>query len=223
MSRRTRILLIVALGLVAVLVAILLGVYFALRSEPAFYRQAMQTKSDALKKGSEQMLKQVGALQSVMNRSGRWQADITAEEINGWLAVDLRRNHPHLLPPTIYDPRAAIDASEITIACRYQGGGVNTVLSLAFRPYVPEPSVLALRIVRGRAGGLPLPLKGVLDGISKGATEMRFRLRWAQSGADPVALISLPSDDGDRVVRIESIELRKDAIHISGVTERRKP
>ncbi len=157
-----------------------------------------------------------------MNRHGPWHVVITAEEINGWLAVDLRKNHPNALPASVHDPRVVIEPNEVTVACRYDRGGVDSVLSLTLQPYVPEPSVVALRIVRGRAGMLPVPLKNVLDGISKGAAEMQLRLRWAQVGSDPVALISLPDDDADRVVRIKSLELRKGEIDVSGLTERRK-
>jgi hypothetical protein len=68
-----------------------------------------------------------------------------------------------------------------------------------------------------------VPLKNVLDGISKGAAELGLRLQWAHSGSDPVALFFLPNDsDASRHVRIESLELRKGEIHISGITERRK-
>jgi hypothetical protein len=223
MSRRKRLLWIVAVGLVVLVVAVLLGLYFALRHEPAFYRAAMEAKPEVLEKASDRMLKHIGALQSAMNRRGPWHVVITAEEINGWLAVDLRNNHPNALPPSVHDPRVAIEPNEMTIACRFKSGGVNSILSLTFQPYLSEPSVVALRIIRGRAGALPVPLKSVLDGISKGAAEMQLRLKWAQAGNDPVALISLPDDDeADRIVRIESLELRKGEIHVSGVTERRK-
>jgi len=83
--------------------------------------------------------------------------------------------------------------------------------------------VVALRIVRARAGALPVPLKRVLDGISKAARDMQIRLEWRQAGNDPVALLSLPEDpEADRVVRIESLEVVDGEIRIVGVTERRK-
>jgi hypothetical protein len=220
MSRRTRWLS--AILLVAAIVAAIVGIYFALRHEPAFYREALETKRDVLEKGSDRMLKQIGALQGAMVRSGRWQADITADEINGWLAVDLRKNHPNALPPSVHDPRVVIEPNEIDIGCQFDHWGGRTVLSLAFQPYVPEPNIVAFRIIRGRAGALPAPLKDVLDGISRAAAQLRLRMRWAQSGGDPVALISMPDDDADCVVHIESIELRKGVIRITGVTERRK-
>jgi uncharacterized protein YpmS len=224
MSRKGRRIAVIGLAAILILIALAIwGVYLAIRHEPAFYREAMETRSDVLEKASDRMLKKIGALQSVRNRSGRWQEVITAEEINGWLAVDLRKNHPNALPPSVSNPRVAIEPNEMTVACRFERGGVTSVLSLTFQPYLPEPSVVALRIVRGRAGMLPVPLKDVLDGISKGAAELHLRLRWAHAGNDPVALISLPDDDdADRVVRIESLELRKGEICVSGITERRK-
>ena len=54
------------------------------------------------------MLRDIAAIESAVNTPGRWQTTITAEEINGWLAVDMVKNHPKLLPPTFHDPRVAI-------------------------------------------------------------------------------------------------------------------
>jgi len=222
MSRRTRLLLFVAVGLVVLIALVLLGLYLAVRHEPAFYREAMGIKPDVLEKASDRMLKNIGALQSAMARRGRWKAVITAEEINGWLAVDLVKNHPNTLPPSVHDPRVAIDPNGMTMACRYEGG-VSSILSLTVQPYVPEPNIVALRIVRGRAGMLPVPLKTVLDGLSKAAADMQLRLKWVQAGNDPVAMLSLPEDDdADRVVRIETLQLADGEIRVSGITERRK-
>ena len=216
--------IVVIIGGTAFLVAlVLLGLYFAVRHEPTFYRDAMETEPAVLEKGSDRMLKKIGGLQSAMTRPGHWEAVITAAEINGWLAVDLRQNHPNALPPQAQNPRVAIEPNEITVACRYNRAGVDSIVSLTFQPYLPEPSVVALRSVRCRAGMIPLPLKDVLDGISKGAATMQLRLKWAQAGSDPVALISLQNDDdAARVVRIESLEVCKGEIHVSGTTERRK-
>jgi len=222
MSRRPRRIVVTVVGAAVLVALVLLGLYLAVRHEPAFYREAMGIKPAVLEKASDRMLKKIGALQSAATKQGRWQAVISDEEINGWLAVDLLRNHPNTLPPSVRDPRVAIEPDEITLACRYDNG-VTTVLSLTLQPYVPEPNVVALRIVRGRAGMLPVPLKKVLDGLSKAAADMQLRLKWVQAGSDPVAMLSLPEDDdADRVVRIESIELTKGNIHVSGITERRK-
>jgi hypothetical protein len=223
MSRRTRLFLFVAAGLAVLAVLVLLGLYLAAQHEPTFYREALELEPAVLDKASDRMLQNIAVIQNALNSEGRWQVVITAEEINGWLAVDFVKNHPNTLPPTWRDPRVAIRPNEVLVGCRFEQGSITSVLSLALQPCLPEPNVVALRIVRARAGAMPVPLKRVLDGISKAAGDMQIRLQWRQSGNDPVALLSLPEDpDANRVVRIESLDVADGEIRIAGVTEQRK-
>ncbi len=118
----------------------------------------------------------------------------------------------------------AIDPGGITVACRFEQGAISSVLSLAVQPYLAEPNVIALRIIRARAGALPVPLGRVLGEISEAARAAQVPLQWRRTGGDPVALIPLPADeDADRTVRIETIELREGEIYVAGSTQRRKP
>ncbi len=224
MSRKLRILFRIAICLAVVLVLLLVGLYFAARYEPAFYRKALEADKADLAKGSDRMVRQAAALQSVGQRDGRWEATITAAEINGWLAVDLPKNFPNTLPPSLHDPRVAIDPSGITVACRFRQGAIDSVLSLAVQPYLAAPNVIALRVLRARAGALPVPLRQVLDEISEAARAAQLALQWQHAGGDPVALLPLSADENaDRIVRIETIELREGEIYVVGSTQRRKP
>ncbi len=224
MSRKLRLTLWIGCSVSAVLIAGLIGMFFALRYEPKFYRDALAVESETQEKGSDQMLQRTAALVSDVHKPGKWHAHFTAEQINGWLAVDFVKNHPATLPPLFHNPRVSIDSDNIALACRYEGGIVSTVLTLTVEPYVPEENVLALRIVRVRAGLVPMPLEKVLDGISDAARRSEWRIEWRQSGGDPVALLSAPPPDnaGDLTVKIETIRLGKGDIFLSGSTERKK-
>jgi hypothetical protein len=222
-SRRFPRLLVIFGGLAVLAALALLGLYLAARHEPAFYRRAMEIDQAVLEKGNDRMLQDIASMQNAFSRPGRWQFVITASEINGWLAVDLVKNHPNTLPPTLHDPRVAISPSDLTVGCRYEQGGIGSILSLTLQASLPEPNVVALQIVRARAGALPAPLKQVLDGLSQGARNMQLRLDWRQAGSDPVAMLSVPDDpDADYAVRIESLELADGEMRIAGVTERRR-
>ncbi len=212
------------LGCFAVLALLaLLMLYIAVRHVPVFYREAMEIPRGKLEKGSDRMLRQAAALESAANKEEHWEVLVTAEEINGWLAVDLEKNHPNALPATIRDPRVAIDKNGITVACRFEQDGTRSILSLTIAPSVPEPNVVALRIVRARVGLLPVPLGKVLDRISKMARKMHLHLE-CRGGDDPVALLSLPnSEDGGRIVRIETLRLGDGEIYIAGTTKRKEP
>ncbi len=208
----------------AILIAGIIGVFLALRHVPKFYRDAMAVESEIQEQSSDEMLKRTAALISDVRKPGKWHAHFTAEQINGWLAVDFVKNHPATLPTLFRDPRVSIDAGGIVLACRYEGDVISTVLTLTIEPYVPEENVLALRIVRVRAGLMPMSLEKVLDGISDAARRSEWRIEWRQRGGDPVALLSAPPPDdaGDLEVRIETIRLGKGEIFVSGSTERKK-
>jgi hypothetical protein len=223
MSRRLRLSLLIAGGLAVLLALVLLGLCLAVKHEPAFYRKAMEIDPAVLEKASDQMLQQAAALQNAVRKEGRWEALFTAEQINGWLAVDRVKNHPNSLPPEFHDPRIAIDSKQMTIACRYDGAWLSSVLCLTVEPRVPEPSVLALRIVRARAGLLPLPPGPVLGRLSEAARDMQLRLEWRRADGDPVAMLSLPENDDDRTVRIDTLHLGDGEVFVAGSTKRANP
>jgi hypothetical protein len=223
LSRRLRRLLTIVGALAILIAAALVGFYLALRHEPAFYRRAMEIDQAALGKGSDRMLQNIAAMQNAFNRPGQWQFVVTADEINGWLAVDMARNHPNAMPATLRNPRVYISPNDLTVGCRYEQGVISGIVSMTLRPSVAKANVVALQIVRARAGALPAPLKQVLDGVSQAARSMQLRLDWRQAGSDPVAMLSATDDpEADYVVRIEKLELADGEMRIAGVTERRR-
>jgi hypothetical protein len=219
MSRRTRLLLLAAAIAVVLIVFGLLGLYLAARHEPAFYHEALHIDRAVLEKGSDRMLQQTTALASAVKKRGHWEALFTAEQVNGWLAVDLVRNHPNTLPSMLHDPRVAIDPKRVTVACRFERDGLSSVLSLTVEPYLPEPNVVALRIVSARAGLLPVPLGQVLNRISEAARDLHVHLEWRRADGAPVAMFSLPPAAEDRPVRIETLRLGEGEVYVGGTTQ----
>jgi hypothetical protein len=222
--KRLRIAALVGGGLLLVIAAGLCGLYWALRQEPDFYRQAVRLDPSAQKKASDQMLQRAAALRNDVDKGGRWQALFTARQINGWLAVDLVNNYPHVLPHSLRDPRVQIRPDRMTLACRLKRDGLQGVVTLTVEPYLPEPNLLALRIRGARIGLVPMPLAEILDSISRAAGQMDLHLRWQQAGGDPVALISFspPLEHDRKLVEIETLRLGEGEIYLAGTTRPRK-
>lgn len=221
MSRKI-LLIIIGGGIVVLLLVVLLGLYWALRYEPAFYRQAAEADPAVREKFSKAMLRRALAFEGDVQREGAWQATFTAEEINGWLSHDLPKNHPQMLPVEYSDPRVTIQPEAMQLACRYKSGVTSSVLCLSVEPSVPEPNILALKIIRARAGMLPLPLSDVLNGIRNAAQNAGCRLEWRQLDGNPVALITLSASNGrgDLAIKIKTVQLSEGKIFISGSTKR---
>jgi hypothetical protein len=221
--KRLRIAALLGGGLVLLIAVGLCGLYWALKQQPDFYRQAIQVDPALQKKASDQMLQRAAALRSDLEKEGRWQALFTAEQINGWLAVDLVENYPDMLPESFRDPRVQIQPDRMTLACRLKQDALDSVVTLTVEPYLVEPNVLALRIRGARAGLVPMPLAEILDAVSEAAAQMDLNLRWRRAEDDPVALISfspLTTDDG-RLVQIETLQLSEGEIYLAGTSRPR--
>jgi len=207
-------------GLLLVIAMIGLGMYWGLDYEPTFYRQEVAVSPEVQKEASDQLLSTASALASAARRQGAWSAELTDEQINGWLAVDLPVNHGDLLPKALAEPRVRLKPHELMIACRYETGGVTTVLSLETDVYMAEPNVIAIRFRRLRSGAIPMPKSTILDALSALADDMNLRLTWTQAENDPVALVELPPLKRDRNVEyhLDTFELREGSVYFAGKT-----
>jgi hypothetical protein len=212
--------LLLTIAVLALLVGLI--VYRAVKHVPEFYLQAMDVSLQEHAVASDKMERQVAGLVSDVRKEGRWTAVFSAEQINGWLAVELVKSHRELLPPSLSDPRVSIKPDAMTVACRYRSGAIDAVASLAVDVYLAEPNVVALQIRGVRAGSLPLPLGGVLDEISRAIprSEWDVGLRWVDG--DPVMLISRqrPYNPGEKVIRIDAVELEEGEIRVAGWSQR---
>ncbi len=206
--------LLLALGLVAV--------YLALRHVPAFYERALAVDRASLEQASDEMLQRTAALASDLKRDGRWEVLLTEQQINGFLAVELPRNHPQTLPPEVRDLRVAIEPDCIRLGCIYrQADGAESVVSVVVQPYLEEPDRLALRIADARAGALPLPLTKVTRHLSEAAGREGFHLQWELAEGDPLARIHLPElvADGHRL-HVDQLRLGQGEIYVSGTSRK---
>lgn len=188
--------LVIALALAAFAIGLSVGgLYWATRQVPDFYRQSLARQSDADPASGERFEQQALALHSQLQHAGRWEIRFTQDEINGWLADDLPRKFPRLLPEGLSDPRVAIDGNALRLAVRYRRGSVDTVLSLSGDAYLTDqPNEVAVRIGQARAGFVPVPLGRLLDDIRARAVLAGVPLRWTEADGAPVALLRVPCD-----------------------------
>ena len=211
---------ITAVALLLVLVVTALCVYQATQSVPEFYELALAADPVEQKYASNEMFNRSTRLIQDVKKQKRWQASFTAEQINGFLAVDLQKKFPRMLPGEIRDPRVAIREDGLSLGCRYDNGSIETVLSVNMQVYLSAPDVVAVRIESARAGSLPLPLSKVLDSISAAARAAKWNVVWKQEDGDPVALLTVPPprDASDQPITLESIELGEGEVYVAGST-----
>jgi hypothetical protein len=124
------------------------------------------------------------------------------------------------LPAEVVEPRVAIEPDRMLVAFRYQGEGLDAVVTLTAELFLTDqPNEIGIRISKARAGLVPLSLRSFLDGISDAISSTGIKFRWAQDQGRPVALVTVPSNHQDyafRDVQIDSLELRSGELVVAG-------
>jgi hypothetical protein len=195
--------------------------YWAARRVPPFYAAAVSVPIEVHQQASDRLLESAAALASEVNRNGKWQAIFTSEQINGWLATEMEKTFPGLLPDYIADPRVTVCPDGVLFGCRYLKGNVETVVSLKAEPYMSETNVLKVRLSRARAGAFPLPLGNILESVARAAADAKIQLSWLQAGGDPVAVIRLHTGNDQAFYQLEKLQLGDDELFIAGCTVER--
>lgn len=188
-----------AAGGVAIVLLVGWGAMRAWRHVPAFYDEALAVDTQAQERGSRAFLRKVADLASQSQSDAHWHVRFTADEINGWLAVDLPKNHADLLSAEFCDPRVHIDDARITIAVRHPADddATGNVFTVAASVFTLAPNRLAVQIHSVRAGMVPLPLDGILEAITHAGQQLDCPIVWQQSAGEPVAVVVLPSGESE--------------------------
>jgi hypothetical protein len=205
-----------------VLIAIVAGgvwLYRSLSYVPPFYSEALALDEPKLQQSNRDMLGRIAALTNDLKRSGEWQALFTDQEINGWLAVDVPKNHADLLPPEVLNPRVRLEPERVLLGAQVQGE-VSAVVSVELDVRLTATNQVAVRIRKVRVGDVPWPLDQIIGEVTASARDWGLKVEQAQSDGDPLLLLTLPADsDGDgRRISLERLELQDGRVFISGHT-----
>ena len=156
-----------------------------------FYAAALELDPQTLETGSRELESRATVLYSEARQAGQWQAAFTADQINGWLALQLAEVYADALPDDISEPRVAIDDDRLTLGFRARRGGVDTVVSADATVMLTDEGDVAIRLLSVQAGSLPLPVMQVADDVSRACQELSLPVRWTQVDGQPVALVDV--------------------------------
>jgi hypothetical protein len=221
MARKYRIAALCTSLLAACLLLVVGGGYYAARQVQPFYKQALTLEPEVLERASREAESRGSALYSDARQGGKWHALFTAEQINGWLAIQLSKNQDKVASSDFRDIRVAISPEILTVGAQTHRGGVEMVISADASVFVTDEGAVAIRLVSGRAGALPLPVMLMADEIAAWSERLSLPVRWTQQDGQPVAIVELHSDPSteERQFFIDTIEFGEGEMYVAGHTE----
>jgi hypothetical protein len=194
------------------------------KHEPEFYRNALRVdEKQQQANGSEMETRILNLRNSVLSESS-WSASFTEEQINGWLAWDLNKKFPDLIPPEVSDPRVKVRDQSVTFAFRCEAKpfrGIAIINADVFLTGVVNQ--VGIRIISIHSGMVPVPVAAFADQIAIQAKKSGFNLEWSEENGATVAIIDLPDkmikpDDGGSYIELKSVQITDKGISISGET-----
>lgn len=205
-------------------VALIAGAYYLSQQEPEFYKAALrQTPEVAKLKGAELEATLLEIYNAVLEQ-GPWRGEVSQDQINGWLAIELPEKFPELLPEDVLEkPRVSITHGEISIAGRAQYQGMKGIVVGKLDVFkTDQKNQFAIRFRSIYAGIIPIPIKAFADQISKVLNQQGHQTMWAELEGDPLLVVIVPEEDllihGLYRLNVETIDIEDEKITVSGMT-----
>jgi hypothetical protein len=216
MPKRLRRGLVVAALALALTVAVVATVLCGLSYQPDFYRALVASRSPGRQKKAERFVEQSLQLRNDIVNESQWEAVFSDEEVNAWLAEDLKASFADQIPPGFSEPRIRFDDDTVTLACQYEDGPVRSVLWAVLRVTIPHDNAVALTIEKLRVGALPVPTESVIEKITRHARAHGLDLSWSDDEGQPTAIIRYTPSARRHDVVLERVQLARGWIRLFG-------
>lgn len=205
------------------LAGVAVGLIWAARWSPPFYRQAMQQPiAAALVTEAHEELS--SCLLDVYNR--RWEGAqfvtrIRQQTLNAVLAGDIPERFSAWWPPRVRQMRVVITPDRVQVGMHYRLGPLTTVVWAEGEIYLtPHDNELAVRLHRVRLGAIPLPPAAIFHEIHQSSQQAGLIVRWSEAAQEPVLLLrpaagASSAEDQPRIV-LEQLSLQEGAMLLAG-------
>jgi len=145
---------------------------------PAFHRERLppggplagrpaSVAAAAAEQDARRLVTAVSGLHADIMGVGPWEALFTERQINAWLAVDLPRNHPELLPGGVTGPRVEFLPGRVRAAVRLGREPLAASLWIEAEVRLREVNQLGISLRAAGLGRLPLPSGPLLQELAR--------------------------------------------------------
>lgn len=192
-----------ALAVAAVLLSLCaMGLYRAVGALPPEYEAALHANVDheAQRRELESRLAAVysDAARDVDQTPRTWEAVVTDEQINGWLATRASAELPALEEAGVHDPRVVIGEDELMLAFRAKRQNMDAVVMVRGAPLIAEGGRLGLELSGAWLGLAPLPTGRIVELTREALAGTGLPAEWAHTEAGrPVLLVDFETIASD--------------------------
>lgn len=169
---------------------------------------------------ARRVVTKAAACHAAISRPGAWEAAVTADELNAWLAIDLPRNHRKALPRGVSQPRLLFQPKHALIGTRVGYGPLTAVASLDFEIQLRDVNHLAIVLEQARLGAIPLPRPPILRELARRIAMLGMVTDLRMLDGRLVLMVYIPSthDAGGTSYWLESLSIGEGELLLAGTT-----
>jgi len=197
--------------------------------QPPSLRRALTTSSgidaaDAEARHVARFISGVSALHAAATRPGPWEGVFTADDVNAWLANDLPRNHPRLLPPGWSDPRVGFEPRHAWFGIRRHLGPLRPLVWMRLEASRRSAGEVLLTVADAGIGAIPLPGDSLLAMLRARLVDAGYPVAMARIDGRSRLVLRLPGGDGPAagglrpIVRLAALRLDDGELLVAGET-----
>ncbi|MDO4574631.1 MAG: hypothetical protein Q4D98_05395 [Planctomycetia bacterium] len=223
MKKKIRWLLLILIGLIGLGAGTAWLVWRGVHCEPAFYRDLAVTDANRDKaiQDARTMFRKVAHLRNRMEKKGKWSLEMTQDELNHWVELDLEAKHPGFLSRRVRYPRVQINGGQLRCGATIDAREYQGVASVDIVPSMEAPNIVNIEFRTIRAGVVPLPRKILLDLATEKARELALPIDWRQHNGNPVLRMAFSENElryGDHPIVLHQVTVKDGKIIIVGET-----
>ena len=213
----------VAAAVAGLITAVLGGLLVAVTTTtPPFYRDRLDAGATAgAEQAARRLITKVVGLQAAAKRAGPWEAAITENELNAWLALDLPRNHAGLLPTGVTAPRIELADHLVRLGMRVGVGPLSAVVSCGLEIRLREANQVECTVADARVGAVPVPRGPLLHALAARLEPLGLMAEIRRGDGRSVLVVTLPAGIGPAARRctIEALAVAPGEVLMAGETK----
>lgn len=149
--------------------------------------------SAAAEQDARRLVTTFSGLHATVARAGTWEAVFTERQVNAWLAVDLPRNHPDLLPAAATGLRVEFLPGRVRSAIRFGREPLAASIWIDAEVKLREVNQLGIVLRAAGLGRLPLPRGPLLQELGRRIDRLGMVTEILRRADQHVLVVYIPS------------------------------
>ena len=215
--------LIVLAGLVVLVGIAAVSLYYAVNVKPKFYKTALMVSKDELVVYGKQAVKKTeDSLKKISPYNPTWEMELTEDEINGYIAEELKKTGASIFPKEIRDPRFSLNNGKVDFACIVETGNVGGVLNMNLDIRFPDENRCEITFHETHLGVVPFSKEKFCELLAGSLRKSGTTVEMRKNGSNPVLSISFQiSYEKDYELLFQGLNINQKTLTLSGAAKRK--